>query len=136
MHACLNMDEIIRLVGCELVASKAKATAVVLACCCKNFEDPVLDVLWETQDQLLPLLESLPGDVWTEGGCTVSTRRHSFSHLSPSFGLKVFQNIPDGVGMGSFPEVRSKGPRAHEKWCYSIRPVLGGALGSAALHHQ
>ena len=72
MHACLNVDEIIRLIACELVASKAEATAVAIACCRKNFEDPVLDTLWETQDQLLPLLESLPTDVWNDDGCTVS----------------------------------------------------------------
>jgi len=72
MHACLNMDEIVRLIACELVASRGKATAVALAGCCKSFKDPVLDVLWGTQDQLLPLLKSLPEDVWNEGGCTVS----------------------------------------------------------------
>ena len=71
MHACLNVDEIIRLIVHQLVRSRAKATAVALACCCKNFEDPVLDVLWETQDGLLPLLKSLPVDVW-DNECTVS----------------------------------------------------------------
>ena len=72
MHACLNVDEIIRLIACELAESNAEAAAVALACCRKNFEDPVLDVLWETQNRLLPLLKSLPGDVWNDGECTVS----------------------------------------------------------------
>jgi len=72
MHACLNVDEIARLIACELVASRAEAAAVVLACCRKSFEDPVLDTLWETQDRFLPLLKSLPVDVWNEGGYTVS----------------------------------------------------------------
>jgi len=72
MHACLNVDEIVRLIASELVASGAKATAAILACCCKSFEDPVLDALWETQDRLRPLLKSFPEDVWNEGGCTVS----------------------------------------------------------------
>ena len=72
MHACLNVDEIVRFVARELVASRFKATAVALACCRKSFEDPVLDVLWETQKELFPLLKSLPGDVWNKGGCTVS----------------------------------------------------------------
>jgi len=67
MHPCLNVDEIIRLLACELVASKAKATAVALACCCKSFEEPVLDALWEGQDRLTPLLKCLPRDVWEEG---------------------------------------------------------------------
>jgi hypothetical protein len=73
MHACLNVDEILRLLACELVGSGAKATAVALACCRKIFEDTALDVLWETQNNLLPLLKSLPGDVWNGDGCTVST---------------------------------------------------------------
>ena len=72
MHPCLNVDEIVRLIAYELVASRGKATAVTLACCCKSFEDPVLDALWATQDKLLPLLKSFPGDVWKEGGCSVS----------------------------------------------------------------
>ena len=74
MHACLNVDEIVRLIARELVASNAKATAVALARCCKNFEDPILDTLWESQTRLLPLLKSLPEDVWDRSGrCTVST---------------------------------------------------------------
>ena len=64
MHPCLNIDEILRLLTRELVESEAKATTVSLACCCKSFEDPVLGALWETQDGLLPLLKSLPGDIW------------------------------------------------------------------------
>ena len=72
MHTCLNVDEIVRLIACELVASKAGATAAALAGCRKSFEDPVLDTLWETQNSLSPLLKSLPGDVWNEGGYTVS----------------------------------------------------------------
>jgi len=72
MHACLNVDEILRIIAYELVASGAEATAVALARCRKSFEDPVSDTLWETQDELLPLLKSLPRDVWNEDGCKVS----------------------------------------------------------------
>ena len=72
-HPCLRVDEILRIVALELVALGAKATAVALACCCKSFEDPALDALWETQHRLLPLLKSLPGDVWkVEAGQSVS----------------------------------------------------------------
>ena len=72
MHVCLNVDEILRLLAYELVASEAKATAVALACCCKNFEDPALDALWGTQDRFLPLFKSFPGDVWNGGRHHVS----------------------------------------------------------------
>ena len=74
MHVCLNVDEIVRLIARELVASGGNATAVALACCSRNFEDPVLDALWVEQTRLLPLLKSFPGDVWNEDRCTVSTR--------------------------------------------------------------
>ena len=53
MHACLNVDEIVRLIAHELVASGGEASAVGLACCCKSFEDPALDALWATQGELL-----------------------------------------------------------------------------------
>ena len=66
MHVCLNVDEIVRLLACELVASKANATAVSFACCCKKFQEPVLDALWKTQDRLTPLLKCFPQDVWEE----------------------------------------------------------------------
>jgi hypothetical protein len=66
MHPCLSLDEIIRPLACEIVASGAKATAVSLACCSKSFEGAVLDVLWETQDRLTPLLKCLPQEVWGE----------------------------------------------------------------------
>ena len=67
MHPCFNVDEILSLFARELVVSKAKATAVALACCCKGFEGPVLDALWETQKRLTPLLKCIPQDVWEEG---------------------------------------------------------------------
>ena len=66
MHPCLNVDEILRLLARALVSSDAKAAAVALACCCKTFEEPVLDVLWEMQNQLIPLLECFPQDAWEE----------------------------------------------------------------------
>ena len=73
MHPCLGVDEILRLLASELVASEAKATAVALACCRKSFEEPALDALWETQDRLIPLLKCFPPDAWKEeGGCFVS----------------------------------------------------------------
>lgn len=66
MHSCLNVDEILRLIARELIESESNATAVSLACCCRSFEDPVLDVLWEMQYRLTPLLKCLPQEVWKE----------------------------------------------------------------------
>ena len=97
IHVCLNMDEIVRFIACELVASKAKATAVALAGCRKSFEVPVLDALWGTQEHLLPLLKSLPGDVWNEGGYTVSTQQRIFPSLNYFVwkSLKRFPTTPE-----------------------------------------
>ena len=66
MHPCLCVDEVVRLIARKLVASGGRATSVSLACCCKSLEDPILDVLWQTQRVLLPLLKCLPGGVWNE----------------------------------------------------------------------
>ena len=66
MHRFLHVDEILRILTYELVASEAKATAVALACCCRGFEEPVLDGLWETQYRLTPLLKCFPRDIWKE----------------------------------------------------------------------
>ena len=66
MHSCLSVDEVLRLLARILVGSEAKRTAVALALCCKIFEEPALDVLWETQNQLAPLLKCFPRDVWEE----------------------------------------------------------------------
>ncbi|KAF9643098.1 hypothetical protein BDM02DRAFT_1744661 [Thelephora ganbajun] len=76
MHTCLKVDEILRLIAYELVppgiiiGAERRATAVALACCRQGFEDPVLDVLWESQHRLIPLLKTLPEDVWNERECT------------------------------------------------------------------
>ena len=104
MHPCLGVDEILRFLACELVTSGAKATAVILAHCCKGFEDPMLDVLWETQDRLLPLLRSLPEDVWkVDAGKFVSPLvAFGFSPPNRSAG-EVFRTNPDKSGMGWSP---------------------------------
>lgn len=91
------MDEILRLITCELVGSELKATAVSLAGCCRNFEDPVLCVLWETQDRLVPLLKCLPQEVWEEGPEDFVSQVvvfHSLSALNHLF-LKAFSKNSD-----------------------------------------
>jgi len=94
MHAYLNVDEIVRLIACELVASGGKGTAVALACCCKNFEDPVLDALWEVQNQLRPLLKSLPGDVWDDDDRIFVSGSITFLPRTKLFDWAVFQEDP------------------------------------------
>ena len=113
MHPCLNVDEILRHLARELVGSEAKATAVSLACCCKDFEDLVLSVLWESQDQLLSLLKSFPGDAWNvEAGQLVSSLTTFFFASSDCPIGEVFPENPDEGGMESFPKIRSRNPDA------------------------
>jgi hypothetical protein len=103
MHVCLNVIEILTFIACELVASGGKASAVGLACCCKSFEDPVLDALWETQDGLLPLFESFPRDVWDEGGCTVSVPTTSrFFSFPNNLSRKSFKRLPTTMEWARF----------------------------------
>ena len=53
MHLWLSVDEILRLVACELVASEAKATAVALARYCETVE------IWKEGGNFLSLLGAL-----------------------------------------------------------------------------
>lgn len=67
MHHCLLLDEILRLITYKLVGASEWKAIVALARCNKAFEDPVLDVLWEAQHRLIPLLKILPGNIWGPG---------------------------------------------------------------------
>lgn len=117
MHPCLNIDEILRLIACELVAAEAKGTAVSLACCRKSLQDPVLDVLWESQDRLLPLLKTLPEDIWeAEADEFVSLPMASISSLPNCFTGKDFQNNPDKRGMDHRSKTRSEDEKAHNRF--------------------
>ena len=103
MHPCLGVDEILRLLAYELVTSGAKAATVILACCCKGFEDPMLDALWETQDRFLPLLKSLPEDVWKVDAGKFVSPPVAFGFPPPNHPAgEVFQTNPDKSGMGWF----------------------------------
>ena len=75
MHPCLRVDEIVRIIASELVASKWKATTVSLACCCKGLKEPALDAVWETQDEgFAPLLGTLPEGVLVSDESDVCVR--------------------------------------------------------------
>jgi len=135
MHACLYVDEILRLIIRELVVPGAKGTAVAVACCCKSFEDPVLDTLWETQTQLLYLLETLPG-VFLRGGAgwAVSVPMTYTLISTQLFDLKAFQRMFDDPRTRSFPKIRSKDaetPRQEHP-----HHSLGSTLSCAAIRRK
>ena len=133
MHPCLHVDEILRHVASEVVASKGKGTAVALARCCKSFEDPVLDVLWETQEGLIPLFGSLPRGVWNDDECDVGAPTvfvlHSLKHTFP-----VFQKAPDEAGVGSIPRICPKDAKARRRWPFA--PTIASSHGAAVSYLQ
>ena len=131
MHRCLSVDEILRLLACELVASEAKATATALACCCKTFEDPVLDVLWEAQDQLTTLLKCLPQGVWEEEDESFVSPLTVFITLAFNR-LVGFQENPDESGRGPLLKVYSKNTKARN--CGHRNP--GRSPTPATLYHR
>jgi hypothetical protein len=104
MHRSLIIHDVLHLLACKLVESELEATAVSLACCCKTFEDPILDELWKTQDQLIPLLRCLPQEVWeVTDGYFVSRTVMSplLSALNNLFG-KHLQRIPTKAEWSDF----------------------------------
>jgi len=108
MHPCPCVDEIVRLVAYVLVASKGKASAAALARCCKTLQEPVLDALWEHQEGLTPLLESLPGDVWnTEAYDVRSANAIRFSLYSNPYFHSLsedFRRLWNGLASGYMRE--------------------------------
>jgi len=94
MHACLCIDEIVRLIAWELVGSGGEATAVALACCHKGFEDPALDVLWENRLGVTELLKTLPEDVWDSHGYMVCSGNIIRSPTYPSGHPQSLRRLP------------------------------------------
>ena len=117
MHHCLRVDEILRHFASELVASKGKASAVTLACCCKSFEDPVLDVLWETQEWLAPLFKTFPKYVWYDEERAVGTPTILILCLLERL-FPVFRKVPDGAGMSSIPRICPKDAKARRRLAF------------------
>ena len=62
----LQQERIIKTITRILSALNAKSTIVAFATVCKALERPVLDVLWEFQDDWFQLLKCFPTDVWEE----------------------------------------------------------------------
>ena len=120
MHACLNVDEIVRFIAHEVVVSNAKGTAVSLACCHKSLEDPVLDTLWESQDWLTTLLECLPRDVWNEDGCTVSALTTYVSCSLNCLVSKSFKRLPTMLEWARFRKYARRMRKIRDRGALSI----------------
>lgn len=110
------MHDIAHLLACILVKSELKATAVSLACCCKNFEDTVLDVLWATQERLIPLLKCFPQEVWMkeDWGYFVSQGTVFGIAISTKQSLaKAFPEDTNESGVVWLPKICSKNAETH-----------------------
>lgn len=84
MHECLGISEILRLIfeaayndnpHCE-----SRDTLLSLAITCRAFQDVALDIIWHTQDTLVPLIKCMPADLWAETPST-GFDRSLVSHL-------------------------------------------------------
>ena len=65
MHHVFEVDEILRFIAFS-IDYKDRKDGVSLACCCKSFSGPTLDIIWEQyQRHLTTLLKTLPPSVWT-----------------------------------------------------------------------
>jgi len=66
-HRVFKISELTGLVANHLVLTSRKSAAN-LARTCKCIEEPVLSMLWQTQQSLYILLRVLPGGTWCLGG--------------------------------------------------------------------
>ncbi|KAJ7113627.1 hypothetical protein C8R44DRAFT_984764 [Mycena epipterygia] len=68
MHRSWNVPEVTRMIFEQLGSSYPGNTAAIalyqLASTCRRFSDPALDLLWQTQYGIIPLLKCLPSNVW------------------------------------------------------------------------
>lgn len=64
MHEVLLVDEIARRIAEHLFDLNDKSSSLAFALCCRSLNDPVLDVLWGWQTDLVTLFKVLPPDLW------------------------------------------------------------------------
>ncbi|KAJ7150095.1 hypothetical protein C8R43DRAFT_1128150 [Mycena crocata] len=65
MHDCWNVAENTLMIFHQLGGHKKLSALNSLARTCRMFSEPALDLLWETQKDILPLLQCLPPHIWT-----------------------------------------------------------------------
>ncbi|RDB18201.1 hypothetical protein Hypma_000501 [Hypsizygus marmoreus] len=66
MHRCLEIREIQRIIfdALSMLGEEELPTLARLARTCRSFSDSALDVLWEYQANLCPLIQVMPPDLW------------------------------------------------------------------------
>lgn len=64
MHDALLVDEIARRIAKHLFDPSDQSSCLAFSMCCRALNDPVLDVLWNSQTDLVTLFKVLPPDLW------------------------------------------------------------------------
>lgn len=70
MHRCLWISEIVANVAEEVLLDEewekpsAWDTLAKLARTCRTFSEPSFNALWRVQSSLVPLLRTMPDDLW------------------------------------------------------------------------
>lgn len=65
MHHIFQIDELVREITKHMFVRHIPQRFVLdWTLTCKTISEPALDVLWETQDNLINLLKTLPSDLW------------------------------------------------------------------------
>ncbi|KAF7966565.1 hypothetical protein HWV62_37867 [Athelia sp. TMB] len=69
MHPCLAVPEIVSDIAEEIAADGDRgpspwATLASFALTCRVISEPALDSLWKVQSSLVPLLQTMPSDLW------------------------------------------------------------------------
>ena len=90
MHDVLLVDEIVRRIADHLFDSNDKSSSLAFSLCCRSLNHPVLDVLWNSQTDLVTLFKTLPPDLWevtdTAGLVSISRRISTDRRHSPGRG--------------------------------------------------
>jgi hypothetical protein len=68
MHHCLDIAEILYIIFKNFHIYGSRYNLLSLAFVSKAFHEPALDLLWESQGSLLPLIKTFPADLWKEEG--------------------------------------------------------------------
>ena len=75
MHIVLGISELQRDIFLHLIAENAQGTLANLAQACRAFQENALDLLWEYQADLLPLVQCVSGalveNIEYDGGITI-----------------------------------------------------------------
>ena len=77
MHQALSVYEIVQRIAEYLYDHEDKLSSLAFSLCCRVLNDPVLDILWRQQTNLVTLFKVFPPDVWEENDTVglVSTDR-------------------------------------------------------------